>query len=484
VTVLRLRRKREFSLFLPSRPRRRARLLAAVFITGMAGLAVYSRSNPSAAPTNEASPTVTHQTPEGQKHNGHNDKAIGNTADTEPIENRKSKVENPTPSVSAVSAILIDAVSGQVLYEKNADAPRPMASTTKIMTGLLFCEKVPDDAVICASKKASETRESSLHLKCNEKVSAHDLLRGIMLRSANDGCVAAAEHIAGSEAKFAQMMTARARQLGAWNTNFVNAHGLHHKNHYTTARDLALIARVAMQNPRFEEVVRTMRYNIKRSTKSKDTLLRNHSRFLGKFPGADGIKTGWTIPAGKCYVGSATYGGWRLISVVLKSKDYVSDTQAMMKYGYDNFKPYVLARPGDPAGDCNVRSGALAQVPAIVKRRVQVVAPKNAAPQIESRIVLPPVNAPVQLGQTIGTFEAVVNGEVACSSPIVANDATPAVQSIVGSVAQGGGGRFWIISGILAVSYVLARNSKRLRLRYAAIARNLRRSRKRLAPRL
>ena len=465
------------------RPRRRARTLAAMFVVGLAGLAVYSRSNP--------------MVKEGERGTGGQEKTIQNPND--PIENPNAQIQNandpttqrpndprslsPSLSVTAASAILIDAVSGQILYEKNPDKPRPMASTTKIMTGLLFCENVPDDAIICASKKASETRESSLHLKCNEKVSAHDLLRGIMLRSANDGCVAAAEHIAGTEAKFADMMNRRAKEIGATHTHFVNPHGLHDKNHYTTARDLALIARIAMQNPRFEEVVRTRNYTIERPSGSKDTALRNHSRFLGKFPGADGIKTGWTIPAGKCYVGSATYGGWRLITVVLKSQDYIADTQALMKFGYDHFKPYVVAHPGDPAGECAVQSGERAQVSAIVKRRVQVVAAKNVPPQIESRIVLPLANAPVQVGQTVGTFEAVVNGRIVCASPVIANDASPALKSLAGTVTQSGSGRFWLLTGILAASVVSLCYGKALRKRFAALAKSSRR-RSRLAPRL
>ncbi len=305
-----------------------------------------------------------------------------------------------------------------------------------------------------------------------------------MLRSANDGCVAAAEHIAGTEAKFAAMMNARAKSIGATQTHFTNPHGLTHKQHYTTARDLALIARVAMQNPRFEEVVRTRHYTISRSSGSKDISLRNHSRFLTKFPGADGIKTGWTIPAGKCYVGSATYGGWRLITVVLKSKDYISDTQALMKFGYDNFKPYVVARPGDPAGECAVQSGECAQVPAVVKRRVQVVAPKDTVPQIESRIVLPPVNAPVQVGQTVGKFEAVVNGRVVCASPVIANEFAAASSSTVTGTVTQGGGRFWLLTGILASGMASFRYSKRFRARTAALAKSPRRRRSRLAPRL
>ncbi|HLJ55088.1 MAG TPA: D-alanyl-D-alanine carboxypeptidase family protein, partial [Chthonomonadaceae bacterium] len=219
------------------------------------------------------------------------------------------------PVLQSASAILIDASSGQVLYEMNADVERPMASTTKIMTALLFCEAVPDDAIVTASERACKVRDSSLHLKLGEKVKAHDLLRAILMRSANDGCVAAAECAAGSESAFVDRMNARAAQLGALHTHFMNPHGLHDPNHYTTARDLATIGRAAMQVPRIEEVVRTEKTRIDRSINKQDITMRNHSHFLGHYPGADGIKTGWTIPAGHCYVGSATINGWRLISV-------------------------------------------------------------------------------------------------------------------------------------------------------------------------
>ncbi|HLK56427.1 MAG TPA: serine hydrolase, partial [Chthonomonadaceae bacterium] len=169
------------------------------------------------------------------------------------------------PVIKAPCAILIDAVSGQVLFEQNADVQRPMASTTKIMTALLFCENVPDTAVITASKYAASIRDSSLHIKEGEKISAHDLLRAILMRSANDGCVAAAEYTSGTEAAFVAKMNERARQLGATHTHFTNPHGLHNPLHYTTARDLALIARAAMEESRICEVVRMQKCRITRS---------------------------------------------------------------------------------------------------------------------------------------------------------------------------------------------------------------------------
>ncbi|HXG23294.1 MAG TPA: D-alanyl-D-alanine carboxypeptidase family protein, partial [Chthonomonadales bacterium] len=229
---------------------------------------------------------------------------------------------------------MIDAVSGQVLYARNADIPRPPASTTKIMTAILLLEHTRPEDIITASKHACETEGSGLHLKPGEKVSARDMLYALMLRSANDGCVAVAEHIAGSEARFAQMMTAKAREIGATDTTFKNSHGLDSPGHRTTARDLALIARYASIYPEFNEVTRTKFYNLTRSSNSKDVLLRNHAKFLWKFPGADGVKTGYTNPAGRCFVGGATWNGWRLISVVLNSPDVVGETTRLMKYGF------------------------------------------------------------------------------------------------------------------------------------------------------
>ncbi len=335
------------------------------------------------------------------------------------------RVTSPAPDVSAASAILVDAVSGQVLYAQSADTPRPMASTTKIMTALLFCERVPDDALITASKYASETRESSLHLKPNEKLTAHDLLRAILMRSANDGCVAAAEHVAGSEAAFVALMNARAAQLGATHTHFMNPHGLHNKAHYTTARDLATIARTAIREPRINEVVKMEHTYIARSMDKFDVGMRNHSHFLGHFPGADGIKTGYTVPAGHCYVGSATQNDWRLITVVLKSKDYVKDTAALMQWGFQNFEPRPLVKAGASIGTCDIRNGSAGSVSVVAQRPVQVVLKKGAGASITQRVTLSPLKAPVDAGASVGVIEESMNGKVVSVSPLIAASAVP-----------------------------------------------------------
>ncbi len=388
------------------------------------------------------------------------------------------------PVLQSASAILIDAVSGQVLYELNADVQRPMASTTKIMTALLFCESVPDDAIVVASDKACKVRDSSLHLKVGEKLKAHDLLRAILMRSANDGCVAGGECAAGSEAAFVERMNTKAIQIGALHTHFMNPHGLHDPKHYSTARDLATIGRAAMKVPRIEEVVRTQKIRIDRSIDKKDVTMRNHSHFLGRYPGADGIKTGWTIPAGHCYVGSATVGGWRLITVVLKSKDYVKDTAALMSYGFQNFETHVIARSGEAVGVSPVSGGQAATVPAIVSDTVQFVTRKGVSPQIEKRIHLDGVPAPVEAGKTVGSMEVLADGKPVAAGVLVAGAASPAISALQSLQSDNPWKRFAFTTTIFAVGLVSLRYGTRYGSRIAAIAKGARRRRRRVAPKL
>lgn len=388
----------------------------------------------------------------------------------------------PPPDVHATSAILIDAVSGQVLYERNADAELPMASTTKVMTALLFCERVRDTDVITASKNACDTHDSSIHLQCGEKVSGNDMLHAILMRSANDGCVAAAEHISGSESAFVDLMNERAISLGAMHTHFVNSHGLPASNHYTTARDLAIIARAAMQEPRIRDVVRTRYYVMKRSLNKQDVHLRNHSHFLGYFPGADGVKTGWTHDAGHCYVGSATWGKWQLIAVVLHSPNYVHETSALMKYGFFHFQPNVVAQPGETVGLCSVRDGERPTISVTAKDPVQVVTRKGQAANVDRQLHLLTVAAPIRKGAVVGTLDADVDGKTVDSSPLLA-----AEDDRISTEAQAAhtGGSPWrrmaFATTILATGLVSLRYGTRFGARYAALTKSARRRRRRLA---
>lgn len=367
------------------------------------------------------------------------------------------------PDIKASAAILIDAVSGQVLYARNADLPRPPASTTKIMTAILLLEHTRPEDIITASKYACETEGSGLHLKPGEKVSARDMLYALLLRSANDGCVAVAEHIAGSEARFAQMMTAKAREIGATNTTFKNSHGLDSPGHLTTARDLALIARYASIYPEFNKVTRTKFYNLTRSTNSKDVLLRNHAKFLWKFPGADGVKTGYTNPAGRCFVGGATWNGWRLISVVLNSPDVVGETARLMKYGFQNFTPIPAVERGQVCVEVPVKGGRAQSIPAVAQNRIQYVIPKGTKTQLTLRPHIELVTAPIAAGTPVGMLEAYVDGRLAGSTRLLASVAVERASPVVAGMNAGG---WYLLSvlGMISVWYATT-SAKTARLR-------------------
>ena len=195
-------------------------------------------------------------------------------------------------AISAKSAILIDANSGRVLYEHNAFEKLPMASTTKIMTGLLACESDKLNEAVKVSPFASGTEGSSLWLKVGEKLKLQDLTYGLMLKSGNDAAVAIAEYLGGSVNAFTLLMNKRAREIGAVNTNFENPHGLDSDGHYTTAYDLALIAREAMKNEKFREIVSTKTYSIPMQGEKWDRALKNHNKLLWRYDGCTGVKTG------------------------------------------------------------------------------------------------------------------------------------------------------------------------------------------------
>jgi D-alanyl-D-alanine carboxypeptidase (penicillin-binding protein 5/6) len=381
------------------------------------------------------------------------------------------------PEIKASSAILIDATTGQVLFEKNADVLRPPASTTKIMSAILLLEKTKPTDVISASAKAFDTEGSSLHLEAGEKVSAHDLLLAMMLRSANDGCVAAAEHIAGSEAKFAQMMTAKAREIGANHTTFRNCNGLNENPNVTTARDLAIMARYAQRYPEFNEATRTKVATIVRSTQSKDVVLKNLAKFLWKFPGADGIKTGYTNPAGHCFVGGATWGGWRLISVVLNSPDINGETARLMKFGFQTFERHKASTAGMVYANVPIKDGVRLEVRAAAKDAIQFVARKGDDLDISLKPQFFAVSAPVALGSEVGILEALNKDKVVGTTPLLATEQVEKAALI--NLGVTGAPSYWVLAlaGTAVVGYgtAIAKTARRRGHRFKALLRGLNR---------
>lgn len=249
-------------------------------------------------------------------------------------------------AISAQSSVLIDGTSGRVLYEHNAYEKLPMASTTKIMTGLLACESGKLDETVKASPFASGTEGSSLWLKVGEKLTLEELTYGLMLKSGNDAAVAIAEYLGGSIDAFALLMNKRAREIGAVNTNFVNPHGLDAEGHYTTAYDLALIAKEAMKNEKFREIVSTKTYSIPMEGEKWDRALKNHNKLLWQYEGCTGIKTGFTKKSGRCLVSCAEKNGMHLICVTLNAPNDWKDHKELLDYGFSKYKAKTIANKG------------------------------------------------------------------------------------------------------------------------------------------
>lgn len=260
--------------------------------------------------------------------------------------------------LSARAAALIDGKSGKVLFEKNKDERLPMASTTKIMTGLLACESKKMKKIVTVSPVASGTEGSSLWLEPGEKQTLENLTYGLMLRSGNDAAVAIAEYLGGSTEAFALMMNERAKKIGVQNTGFQNPNGLDAEGHFTTAYDLALISREAMKNKKFRKIVSTKNKTIPWESSEWDRSLTNHNKMLWRYEGCNGIKTGFTKKSGRCLVTSAKRGKMELICVTLNAPDDWNDHTKMLDYGFETlgtaeektvFLPFFKKAPSVPA---------------------------------------------------------------------------------------------------------------------------------------
>ncbi len=321
------------------------------------------------------------------------------------------------PLVTARAAALLDAGSGQVLFEKNARQKMPPASTTKIMTALLALEGGELQSTVTISPGAASVGEASLDLQAGEQLTLEDLIYGALLESGNDACVAIAEHVAGSEQNFVLLMNQKAAMIGAGDTNFKNTNGLPATGHYTTALDLAVITRYALGNPVFKEIVDTRDKTIGGDMKR---YLSNTNRLLWSYSWADGVKTGTTVEAGQCLVASGTIDGRQLISVVLNSENRWRDSSKLLRYGYDNFEKHRVFVKGESIAEITVKEGALRQVPAVAATEYSVLIPKGRLDLVNIIYnVDQTLYAPVTMGNYAGSATITVNGIHAGSVALV-----------------------------------------------------------------
>ena len=254
-------------------------------------------------------------------------------------------------ALSAEKAIVLDASTGRVLYEKNADSRSLIASTTKIMTALVVCEQCNVLDRMEIPKEAVGIEGSSMYLREGEVLTLQELLYGLMLQSGNDAAVALAIYCGGTVEGFAELMNDKARALGLKDSHFVNPNGLDEPGHYATARDLAILASYAMENPVFYQTVSA------KSVRVGERSLRNHNKLLWRVEGADGVKTGYTKAAGRILVSSATRNERRLICVTINAPDDWNDHGMLLEDGFRRYSPCRLVTKGQRLASIPIAGG-------------------------------------------------------------------------------------------------------------------------------
>jgi len=251
-----------------------------------------------------------------------------------PLVSTRSPLPKGGPKIMAPVAILIDADSGDVLYAKRPHMRRSIASTTKIMTAIVAMSRLRPGDVVRVPREATRVQPYKEGLKKGERVPAWKLFYGLLLASGNDTAVTLAVAAGGTRTNFIRLMNEKARELGLRHTRFRSASGLIDDGNYSTAWDLAALTRYALRSPRFRSIVGTKEKRVWWRPPTRTKLYKNHNKLLWRYPGADGVKTGWTTKAGPCLVASAHRYGIGLITVVLDSPDHYGDTIRLLNYGF------------------------------------------------------------------------------------------------------------------------------------------------------
>lgn len=314
-------------------------------------------------------------------------------------------------AISAQKAVLMDATTGRILYEKNADSKSLIASTTKIMTALIVCEQCNVLDRVRIPKEAVGIEGSSIYLKAGEVLTIQELLYGLMLHSGNDAAVALAIYCGGTIDGFAALMNDKARQLGMVGTHFANPNGLDHPEHYSTAKDLAILAAYAMNNPIFARTVSTKTVAVANRT------LRNHNKLLWLVEGADGVKTGYTKAAGRILVSSAVRQGRRLIAVTINAPDDWADHRQLLENGFTNYEIRSIITKGQTIATKELVSGDTSTVNLIAAEDFSYALMADEQPQI----VVPGLDfayAPVVQGQKAGTAYICIGEQVIGTIPL------------------------------------------------------------------
>ena len=315
-------------------------------------------------------------------------------------------------AISAECAILIDAQTGRVLYEKKAEEKSLIASTTKIMTALVICEQTNVLDRVKIPKEAVGIEGSSMYLKEGEVLTVQELLYGLMLQSGNDAAVALAIYCGGTVEGFTELMNDKAHRLGMTQSHFANPNGLDSPGNYSTARDMAILTAYAMQNPIFAQTVSTKTITI------GERCLRNHNKLLWQLEGANGVKTGYTNAAGRILISSVTRMGRQLIAVTFNAPDDWQDHKTLIEDGFSRFTVQQLVRQGQTLGQLELAGGQETSVDLIAAEDFSY----SLAQGERVTISLPEAGfayAPVAEGQEAGFAHILVDGTAVAKVPLV-----------------------------------------------------------------
>lgn len=329
--------------------------------------------------------------------------------------------------ITATSAILMDASSGAVLYEKNPDVKMPPASITKIMTMLLVMEEIDKgnistDDIVTVSKNSAIKTGSHVFLAENEQISVNDLLKAVAVASANDGAIALAEHVSGTQDAFVEKMNQRAKELKMENTHFVNSNGLDAENHYSSARDIAIMTNELLKHKKIFDYTTIWMDTLRNGTFD----LANTNKLIRYYEGANGMKTGSTSDAGYCISATAERNNFQLIAVVMNSettKKRFADATTLLNYGFNKYSSIRLNGSDEIYKYLSVEKGRVKTAPVVVKNNCYVTVRSDLKGEIKSQVTLPEfIQAPIKKGDYLGKITYTLDGKTIAENELVSGE--------------------------------------------------------------
>ncbi|PCI18701.1 MAG: serine-type D-Ala-D-Ala carboxypeptidase [Piscirickettsiaceae bacterium] len=334
-----------------------------------------------------------------------------------------------SPKLDARSYYLVDFHSGKVLVSKNSHLKLAPASLTKIMASLIIFREINQgnlqlDDKVRVSEKAWRTPGSRMFIEVNKFISIDELLHGMLVQSGNDATVALAEHVAGDEATFAQLMNQAAKELGMSNSHFKNSTGLPDKDHYTTAHDLAILSRALIK-----EAPELYKLNAIKEYTFNGIKQQNRNKLLWRDDSVDGIKTGHTEDAGYCLVSSAVRDNMRLISVVMGAdsvEERTNDNQTLLNFGYRFYKTHLLYKAQQKLTDARIWQGTQKMLPVGLGHDLYLTIPRNQYKELDASLeIQPQLMAPMQQDSVVGTAHIKLKGKTISKQPLIALQSVP-----------------------------------------------------------